>query len=205
MRPAGGVAYMTGGIQPQGLAGHETRRLQIVPATDLIGRDVEAVGDQFQRVPGPDPVTERPAGPALAHSGECRLAFRSHGNDQAGARLVIPMAPKSEATLARVRERGPRRAFRYRIRPGDTLELIADRFDVTPYQIRRWNNLKTSRLVAGKTLRLYAASHVGYPPRGAHRRASRHPVQAGKKAPPPEPSPSKTGATAGTPGPVAAR
>src|SRR3989442_1693195 len=53
MRPAGGGAYMTGGIQPQGLAGHETRRLQIVPATDLIGRDVEAVGDQFQRVPGP--------------------------------------------------------------------------------------------------------------------------------------------------------
>jgi len=123
----------------------------------------------------------------------------------AGARLVIPMAPKSEATLARVRERGPRRAFRYRIRPGDTLELIADRFDVTPYQIRRWNNLKTSRLVAGKTLRLYAASNVGYSPRGAHRRASRRPVQAGKKASPPEPSPSKTGATAGTPGPVAAR
>src|SRR2546422_7895652 len=70
MRPAGGVAYITGGIQPQGLAGHESRRLQIVPATDLIGRDVEAVGDQFQRVPGPDPVTERPAGPALARSEE---------------------------------------------------------------------------------------------------------------------------------------
>src|SRR2546425_5279305 len=48
----------------------------------------------------------------------------------AGARLVIPMAPKSEATLARVRERGPRRAVRYPIPPRDTLELIADRLDV---------------------------------------------------------------------------
>ncbi len=87
-----------------------------------------------------------------------------------GARLVIPMAPGNESSLTRVRERGPRRPYRYRVRPGDTLELIADRFDVTPYQIRRWNNLKTSRLVAGKTLMVYIVGGGGGRSYRHHRR-----------------------------------
>ena len=37
----------------------------------------------------------------------------------------------------------------YRIRRGDTLQLIADRFDVTVYQIQRWNGLTGSPLLAG--------------------------------------------------------
>jgi membrane-bound lytic murein transglycosylase D len=53
-----------------------------------------------------------------------------------------------------VREEGPRYPVSYRVRPGDTLEFIADRYDVTPYQIRRWNNMKTSRLTAGESLRI---------------------------------------------------
>jgi len=78
-----------------------------------------------------------------------------------GVRLVLPMAPGNEASLQRVRERGSNRLYRYRIKSGDTVELIADRFDVTPYQIRRWNKLKTSRLVPGRTLRLYVAMGGG--------------------------------------------
>jgi len=72
-----------------------------------------------------------------------------------GTHLVVPMSPGSEASLARVREGGPHYAVKYRVRPGDTLEFIADRYDVTPYQIRRWNNLKTSQLTAGASLRIY--------------------------------------------------
>jgi membrane-bound lytic murein transglycosylase D len=71
-----------------------------------------------------------------------------------GTRLLLPLAPGTESSLARVRERGLRRPYRYRVRPGDTLELIADRFDVTPYEIRRWNRLKSSKLVPGTTLRV---------------------------------------------------
>ena len=74
-----------------------------------------------------------------------------------GTHLVVPLAPGKESSLARVREGGPRYAVRYRVRAGDTLEFIADRYDVTPYQIRRWNNLKTSKLTPGKPLRIYAA------------------------------------------------
>lgn len=105
-----------------------------------------------------------------------------------GTRLVLPMAAGSESSLVRVRERGPRRAFRYRIRPGDTLEWIADRFDVTPYQIRRWNNLKSSRIVVGKTLRIYAGGGGGGSPRrGGRRRSSSAPAEARKKALPANP------------------
>ncbi len=72
-----------------------------------------------------------------------------------GTHLVVPMSPGSEASLARVREGGPHYTVKYRVRPGDTLEFIADRYDVTPYQIRRWNNLKTSQLTAGASLRIF--------------------------------------------------
>ena len=75
-----------------------------------------------------------------------------------GQRLVLPMAPGSESSLARVRERGPRRPITYKVKPGDTLDRIADRFDVTPYQIRKWNRLSGSQLSAGKNLRIYAAT-----------------------------------------------
>jgi membrane-bound lytic murein transglycosylase D len=70
-----------------------------------------------------------------------------------GARLVLPLAPGNDSALAR--RGGPRRLIRYRIRRGDTLDRIADRFDVTTYQIRRWNRLRSSRIVAGRSLRIY--------------------------------------------------
>jgi membrane-bound lytic murein transglycosylase D len=74
-----------------------------------------------------------------------------------GSHLVVPMAPGKESSLARMREGRQRYAVSYRVRAGDTLELIADRYDVTPYEIRRWNNLKTSKLTPEKPLRIYVA------------------------------------------------
>lgn len=73
-----------------------------------------------------------------------------------GARLVVPLAAGSESSLQRVHERVPRRAIRYRVRSGDTVELVADRFDVSAYQIRKWNHLKSQQLVPGKTLLVYS-------------------------------------------------
>jgi membrane-bound lytic murein transglycosylase D len=104
-----------------------------------------------------------------------------------GTRLVLPMAPGSESSLARVRERGPRRAVRYKVKSGDTLDRIADRFDVTPYQIRRWNKLSSSRIVAGKSLKIYVAASAGGRVRKARARrsgSSASTSRAKKKAPP---------------------
>jgi membrane-bound lytic murein transglycosylase D len=91
---------------------------------------------------------------------------------EAGAHLVLPMAPGRESSLARVRERARRELVHYRVRRGDTLELIADRFDVTPYELRRWNHMKTSTLVPGKSLRLYVGT--GSRSGSAHSGTRRH-------------------------------
>lgn len=73
----------------------------------------------------------------------------------AGAHLLVPLGRASEASLVRVHERQVLRARRYRVRPGDTLELVADHFDVTPYQIRHWNHLRGSTLTAGRSLTVF--------------------------------------------------
>ena len=128
----------------------------------------------------------------------------------AGSKLVLPMAPGSEASLARVRERGLRRMFTYRVKSGDTLERIADRFDVTPYQIRRWNKLPDSRLTEGGKLKIYAStsSTVSSRPASARRTATSRRSSVKKPASarvnPARPA-SKTPSRGADPGPLAAR
>jgi membrane-bound lytic murein transglycosylase D len=74
----------------------------------------------------------------------------------AGSRLLVPLGPASEASLVRVHERQVLRARQYKVKPGDTLELVADRFDVTPYQLRHWNHLISgTKLTAGRSLVVY--------------------------------------------------
>jgi membrane-bound lytic murein transglycosylase D len=88
-----------------------------------------------------------------------------------GAHLVVPLAAGNEASLARVRESVPHRLTQYRVRPGDTVDLIADRFNVTAYQIRRWNGLKSSKLTPGRTLHLYVVGQAT-PTRASHSRTA---------------------------------
>lgn len=131
---------------------------------------------------------------------------------ETGGHLMLPLAPGKESSLARVHERGPRRVIHYRVRPGDTLDLIADRFDVTPYQIRRWNRMKSSSLVAGKSLRLYVATGGGRRTVGTRSKSrsvprGTHPAKkAGQPAKPTATKKhSKPASKTTLPGPVAAR
>jgi len=125
-----------------------------------------------------------------------------------GSRLVLPLAPGSEASLARVRERGLRRLFSYRVKTGDTLERIADRFDVTPYQIRRWNKMPDSRLTVGGRLKIYASTSTTVSSRPTARRAKASRTSSAKKpaaARVTQPLPaSKTPPRRADPGPLAA-
>ena len=73
-----------------------------------------------------------------------------------GVKLVLPLSPARDWSLARAREQVARRALHYRVQRGDTLQLVADRFDVTPYQVRSWNGLRSSQLAVGRTLIVYA-------------------------------------------------
>jgi membrane-bound lytic murein transglycosylase D len=114
-----------------------------------------------------------------------------------GAHLVLPMLAGKESSLARMRQRGPLRLVRYFVKAGDTLELVADRFDVTPYQIRRWNGLKTSGLSAGKTLRLYVRGVAASSRPAGHARHHPRPQSSPSKAKSPaQLSPAATGTAA---------
>jgi len=45
--------------------------------------------------------------------------------------------------------------IKYRIKKGDSLSEIAERYRVTTAQLRRWNRLRSNRIYAGKLLKIY--------------------------------------------------
>jgi membrane-bound lytic murein transglycosylase D len=64
-----------------------------------------------------------------------------------GQKLIIPAAERSEAATGKV--------IRYRVRRTDTVGTIADEFDVTTTELRKWNHLKSDHVVRGMALRIY--------------------------------------------------
>lgn len=64
-----------------------------------------------------------------------------------GFLLTVPTAPPPVVHLVR-----------YRVQRGDTLAGIADRFDVTVAQLKRWNRISGDRAPRGTRLRIYAGS-----------------------------------------------
>ncbi|MGI9554152.1 MAG: LysM peptidoglycan-binding domain-containing protein [Thermodesulfobacteriota bacterium] len=50
---------------------------------------------------------------------------------------------------------GKRNSINYRIKSGDTLSEIAVKHRVSVKEIKKWNNLKTTKLTAGKKLKIY--------------------------------------------------
>ena len=63
-----------------------------------------------------------------------------------GEKLIIPAAPPAELKS---------RLVRYRVRRGDTLLAIADRFSVEAEDLRRWNGLRSNHVYRGMVLRIY--------------------------------------------------
>jgi membrane-bound lytic murein transglycosylase D len=53
------------------------------------------------------------------------------------------------------------RLVSYRVKRGDTLEGIAERYDVTVAQLKRWNNIHGSSVPRGARLRIYAGGDPG--------------------------------------------
>ncbi len=46
-------------------------------------------------------------------------------------------------------------AVKYKIKPGDTISQIAEKYGVRVSDLKRWNNLRGNKIVAGKTLTIY--------------------------------------------------
>jgi membrane-bound lytic murein transglycosylase D len=64
-----------------------------------------------------------------------------------GQKLIIPAAARPEAATGKM--------IRYRVRRTDTIGTIADEFDVTAVELRKWNHLRANRVVRGMSLRIY--------------------------------------------------
>src|SRR5438477_9635530 len=61
----------------------------------------------------------------------------------ADSRLIIPLSANSKIEDGSVYAR---RATRYRVRRGDTVETVADNFGVSTGMVRRWNHLRSNSL-----------------------------------------------------------
>lgn len=73
------------------------------------------------------------------------------------ANHLEPRASVSEGFLLNVPTAPPAvRLVRYRVQRGDTLAGIADRFDVTVEELKRWNHISGQRVARGARLRIRA-------------------------------------------------
>ncbi len=50
--------------------------------------------------------------------------------------------------------------YRYKVKRGDNLSEIAEKFGVTTQQVRKWNNISGNKILAGKTLKIYNSSNT---------------------------------------------
>jgi membrane-bound lytic murein transglycosylase D len=73
--------------------------------------------------------------------------LEAHAALDAGEKLIIPAAPPLAETK--------RHLVSYRVRKGDTLLGIADRFSVEADDVRKWNRLKSNHVGRGMVLRIY--------------------------------------------------
>jgi membrane-bound lytic murein transglycosylase D len=81
--------------------------------------------------------------------------------------LIIPTVPPAASGMQRSNAR-------YRVEHEDTLVTLADRFNVTTEQLRRWNHLHSSAIRPGQTLFVAEPAHVSASARGKRGRGRSH-------------------------------
>jgi len=87
-----------------------------------------------------------------------------------GEKLIIPATqPQSETK---------RRLVSYRVRKGDTLGGIADRFSVETEDVRKWNRMKSNHVRRGMVLRIYTLGGAPEAVPGRHKTRSKKKTQA---------------------------
>ncbi len=78
----------------------------------------------------------------------------------AGRRLKIYTNKDASTYASKDNSSDKTTKFRYRIRRGETLSELAERFSVSMSQIRVWNHLRSNRIIAGQTLTIYTDEHT---------------------------------------------
>ena len=76
----------------------------------------------------------------------------ANGEVKIGSKLIIPVAP---GKLGGDTVAYSRHATHYKVRKGDTVDSVADDFEVPADQIRKWNHLHGTALAPGRVLLVY--------------------------------------------------
>ena len=111
----------------------------------------------------------------------------------ADSKLIIPLAPNSKVADGSTYAR---RATRYRVRRGDTVDSVAENFGVSPVMVRRWNHLRSNSLNGRRVVYVHlpvapgtaaAETHVSSkshstarPAKAEAREMTRHTVKSGE-------------------------
>ncbi len=104
----------------------------------------------------------------------------AHANLPAGFLLNVPTVPVTV------------HLEHYRVQRGDTLEGIADRYDVTVAELRRWNHITSAHVSRGARLRIYAGGEPDHTARAVPR-SSKTPAKTAQTSATPA-KPEKTAA-----------
>lgn len=99
----------------------------------------------------------------LPKSGEfVPVAIQKESTDSASVETKKSVESKPKSEQVQTKSTGKQRIY-YTIKRGDVLGDIAIWFDATPQQIRSWNKLKSSKIIAGQKLAIWVPeSKTGY-------------------------------------------
>ncbi|MBI1750442.1 MAG: LysM peptidoglycan-binding domain-containing protein [Acidobacteria bacterium] len=86
---------------------------------------------------------------------------------QVGEKLIIPATTATQTGLGKL--------VRYKVRRGDTLPSVAEQFNVTPAELKRWNNLRSDKLTRGISLKIYPGGEPARNPRRSSNDAAARP------------------------------
>ena len=81
-----------------------------------------------------------------------------------GQKLIIPAAAHAEAAAGKM--------IRYRVHGNDTVASIADEFDVSVAELRKWNGLRSGHVSKGARLKIYPGGMAPFPQSTSHERST---------------------------------
>lgn len=142
-----------------------TRNLHFQQIADICGTDIEQIkslNPQFKKsiIPGESkPQTLRLPLADISTFIELQDTIYTHRSDELfkNRRTVTPADPsaKRKGSKATVVPKGNGEPIYYKIRSGDTLGSIAQKYGVSVNQLKSWNGLSSTRISAGKSLKIY--------------------------------------------------